>query len=212
MPLRLLRRRAATAPIPAMPVRMLSVGRAVEKKGFDVLLAALARLAAGLRLALDPYRRRPASREARSAGRGGRAREPDRLARRAGPGGGARRLPGSRPLRAALPGRGDGDRDGLPNVLVEAQSQGLACLSTDVSGVAELIEAERTGAARAARRCRRAWPRRLLRLIGDPRLRRRLGRAGAQRVHASFRRRAASVLAKLLDLLRRVAPPMADAA
>ena len=33
----------------------------------------------------------------------------------------------------------DGDRDGLPNVLVEASSQGLACVSTDVSGVPELF-------------------------------------------------------------------------
>src|SRR5690606_19672645 len=33
---------------PDRPVRLLSVGRAVEKKGFDVLLAALARLPASL--------------------------------------------------------------------------------------------------------------------------------------------------------------------
>jgi len=33
----------------------------------------------------------------------------------------------------------DGDRDGLPNVLMEAQSQGLACLSTNISGIPELI-------------------------------------------------------------------------
>src|SRR5213076_781850 len=39
----------------------------------------------------------------------------------------------------------DGDRDGLPNVLVEAQSQSLACLSTAVSGVTELVQNEVTG-------------------------------------------------------------------
>ena len=33
----------------------------------------------------------------------------------------------------------DGDRDGLPNVLLEAQSQRVACLSTRVSGIPELI-------------------------------------------------------------------------
>ncbi len=33
----------------------------------------------------------------------------------------------------------DGDRDGLPNVLVEAASQKLACVSTNVSGVPELL-------------------------------------------------------------------------
>jgi len=39
----------------------------------------------------------------------------------------------------------DGDRDGLPNVLMEAQSQRLACLATDVSGIPELIEDGVTG-------------------------------------------------------------------
>ena len=33
----------------------------------------------------------------------------------------------------------DGDRDGLPNVLLEAQSQRVACVSTRVSGIPELI-------------------------------------------------------------------------
>ena len=39
----------------------------------------------------------------------------------------------------------DGDRDGLPNVLMEAQSQRLACISTDVSAIPELIEDGVTG-------------------------------------------------------------------
>ena len=33
----------------------------------------------------------------------------------------------------------DGDRDGLPNVLVEAASQSLTCISTRVSGIQELF-------------------------------------------------------------------------
>src|SRR5438552_6365910 len=33
----------------------------------------------------------------------------------------------------------DGDRDGLPNVLAEAQSQGIACVATRVSAIPELI-------------------------------------------------------------------------
>ncbi len=80
----------------------------------------------------------------------------------------------------------DGDRDGLPNVLMEAQSQALACLSTPVSGVGELIGDAETGLlappddagalaeALAAARSR------------DPALRARLGRAGLDRVHADF--------------------------
>ena len=40
---------------------------------------------------------------------------------------------------------GDGDRDGLPNVLLEAGSQGLACVATRVSAIPELIVDGRTG-------------------------------------------------------------------
>src|SRR3546814_17200132 len=39
----------------------------------------------------------------------------------------------------------DGDRDGLPNVLVEAQSQGLACLATRVAAIPELVDDGVTG-------------------------------------------------------------------
>ena len=39
----------------------------------------------------------------------------------------------------------DGDRDGLPNVLLEAQSQSLACVATALPGIAELIEDGRSG-------------------------------------------------------------------
>jgi glycosyltransferase involved in cell wall biosynthesis len=39
----------------------------------------------------------------------------------------------------------DGDRDGLPNVLLEAQSQNVACISTMVSGIPELITDGVTG-------------------------------------------------------------------
>ena len=39
----------------------------------------------------------------------------------------------------------DGDRDGLPNVLVEASSQRLACVSTNISGVPELLTHGETG-------------------------------------------------------------------
>ncbi len=34
----------------------------------------------------------------------------------------------------------NGDRDGLPNVLIEAQSQGIPCISTRVSAIPELIQ------------------------------------------------------------------------
>jgi glycosyltransferase involved in cell wall biosynthesis len=79
----------------------------------------------------------------------------------------------------------DGDRDGLPNVLVEAQSQGLACVSTNVSAVPELIADGETGLL-AAPGDVNALAQALARAIADPTLRARLGAAGAARVRADF--------------------------
>ena len=75
----------------------------------------------------------------------------------------------------------DGDRDGLPNVLLEAQSQKLACVSTRVSGIPELIDDGVTRAPRRAPRALRRWPARWRALIADPALRQRLGDAGFAR-------------------------------
>jgi len=47
----------------------------------------------------------------------------------------------------ALPCRvaADGDRDGIPNVLLEAVASGVPVVSTPVSGIPELIECDRSG-------------------------------------------------------------------
>ena len=79
----------------------------------------------------------------------------------------------------------DGDRDGLPNVLVEASSQGLVCVSTNISGVPELLDDGDNGlvvppddpAALAAA---------LERAMRDPALRQRLGEAAEQKVRTHF--------------------------
>ena len=79
----------------------------------------------------------------------------------------------------------DGDRDGLPNVLMEAQSQRLACVATQLPGIGELIEDGGTGilvppgdpASLAAA---------LEDLIRDPVQRARLGGAGEARVRRDF--------------------------
>jgi len=170
---------------PADPVTILSVGRLVEKKGTDVLLEALAQLPAGLHWRLVHVGGGPLKakleRRARSLGiearvnwRGART-QTELLAE----------------YRAAdlfaLASRvaRDGDRDGLPNVLAEAQSQGLACVATRVSGIPELIEDGATGllvAPESAPELARA----LGALIADPAQRRRLGAAGRARVLEKF--------------------------
>jgi glycosyltransferase involved in cell wall biosynthesis len=88
---------------------------------------------------------------------------------------------------------GDGDRDGLPNVLMEAQSQRLACVETAVAAIPELIrpgtgpgtDPETTGLL-VPPRDPPALAAALERLIGDPELRARLGAAGHQRLVQEF--------------------------
>jgi glycosyltransferase involved in cell wall biosynthesis len=169
----------------ADPVVILSVGRLVEKKGTDVLLEALAQL--------------PASLHWRLVHAGGGPLK-DRLERRARALGIAARVAwrGARTqtelladYRAAdlfaLASRvaRDGDRDGLPNVLAEAQSQGLACVATRVSGIPELIDDGDTGLLvepEAPEQLARA----LEILIREPARRRSLGEAGRRKVQEKF--------------------------
>ena len=167
------------------PVVILSVGRLVEKKGTDVLLDALARLPPELNWRLVHVGGGPLK---------------DKLERRARALGIAERIEwrGARTqtellaeYRAAdlfaLASRvaRDGDRDGLPNVLAEAQSQALACVATRVSGIPELIEHGATGllvAPEDADEMARA----LESLIREPARRRSLGEAGQLRVEEKF--------------------------
>ena len=78
-----------------------------------------------------------------------------------------------------------GDRDGLPNVLMEAQSMGLCCLSTRVSAIPELIVDGETGVLvepGAPDELADA----LSGLIAAPDRRRTLGLAAASRVRKEF--------------------------
>ncbi|MGQ9366339.1 glycosyltransferase [Azospirillum sp. ST 5-10] len=171
--------------VAADPVILLSVGRAVEKKGFDVLLEALARLPAGLAwrwVHVGGGERLPALRaQAEALGLAGRVDWLGALAQDAVVAQYRRADLFVLPCRRAR----DGDQDGLPNVLMEAQSQALPCLSTRMAAVPELIEDGATGvlvppedpAALAAA---------LAALIGDPARRAGLGAAGCARVRAGF--------------------------
>jgi len=122
------------------PFHMMSVGRLVEKKGFDNLIDALALLPASLNWhwthigggALDAVMRD------RAAAHG--------IAERITWRGACDQPEVIDAMRAAdlfvLPSRiaADGDRDGLPNVLMEAASQKLPILSTPVSAIPEFID------------------------------------------------------------------------
>ena len=127
------------------PLRILPVGRAVDKKGFDDLVRALARLPASLHWRLVHIGGGPL---VRSLKRLGRALRVDTSIHWRGPQAHDAVLAAYRDADLfALPCRigRDGDRDGLPNVLLEAQSQQVACVSTTVSGIPELIAHGVTG-------------------------------------------------------------------
>lgn len=170
---------------PAKSVRLLCVGRAVEKKGIDTLLDALAALPADFHWTFTHIGGGPLLKSLkRRAQKLGIA---DRVTWRGA-------LPQAEVLATyrssdlfVLPCRvaANGDRDGLPNVLVESQSQMLACISTPVSAIPELIIDGETGrlvppndpATLAAA---------ISDLGGNPTERQRLALAGAERVHAEF--------------------------
>ena len=170
---------------PRNPVRLLSVGRLVAKKGYDDLLAALALLPSGLEWrfvhigggALGATLRCQAERlglSRRIEWRGALA-QPEVLA---GYRGADLFVLASKPAK-------DGDRDGLPNVLIEAQSQRLACIATDVSGIPELIEHGVTGLLTATDDPV-TLAQKIAELIRDPGRRARLAAEGERRVRSLF--------------------------
>jgi len=79
----------------------------------------------------------------------------------------------------------DGDRDGLPNVLVEAASQNLACVSTNISGIPEFFIDGENGVLTEPEDAT-AFSDALRSVIVDPEKRARLGAAAENRVRSSF--------------------------
>ncbi|HYB11046.1 MAG TPA: glycosyltransferase family 4 protein [Alphaproteobacteria bacterium] len=169
----------------ANPVRILSVGRLVEKKGYADLLAALAALPSGLNWRLA------------HVGGGPLLRELKRHAARVGIGERIEWL-GALPRDEVLDQyrrsdlfvlasrvSKDGDRDGLPNVLVEAASQGLACVSTTAGAARELIEPGANGLLVAPGNPIEL-SKALERLIREPALRAHFGAAAQRRVRIAF--------------------------
>lgn len=130
---------------PADPVRIVSIGRAVAKKGFDDLLNALAALPEGLHWRFAHIG--GGELLARLKEQAAQAGIADKVAFL-----GARAQPDVvNLLREAdlfvLPAKRarSGDQDGLPNVIMEAASQGLAIVASDFAGIPEFIRHDGEG-------------------------------------------------------------------
>ena len=80
---------------------------------------------------------------------------------------------------------GDGDRDGIPVILLEALSQGHAVVSTPVSGIPELVQDGVHGVL-VPERDSEALADAIERLVKDDALRTELARAGGERVRRHF--------------------------
>ncbi|OYW60653.1 MAG: colanic acid biosynthesis glycosyltransferase WcaL [Rhodobacterales bacterium 32-66-7] len=129
---------------PDDPVRLVSVGRAVAKKGYDTLLEALALVPRELAWRMEHLGGGPDRKALQSLA--ARLGITDRITWR----GAVDQAQVLAAYRAAdlfaLACRitPDGDRDGLPNVLVEAASQGLAAVTTAISAIPEVFTTGQT--------------------------------------------------------------------
>jgi glycosyltransferase involved in cell wall biosynthesis len=79
----------------------------------------------------------------------------------------------------------DGDRDGIPNVLVEAMAMRLPVVATNISAIPELVQDGVNGLL-VPEKDVAALARALERLLHDAALRGKLADAGCERVRGSF--------------------------
>jgi len=167
------------------PVTVLSVGRAVEKKGYDVLLRALAQLPVQLHWRFvhigggTELPRLKSLAESLAIDQRiswlGAVNQRDVLAQ----------YRSADVFALACRITADGDRDGLPNVLVEAASQGLACVSTTISGIPELFEDKHNGLLVEPENPA-AMAEALTQAISLPALRHKLGKTAQDQVRSTF--------------------------
>ncbi len=101
----------------------------------------------------------------------------------------------------------NGDRDGIPNVLVESLAMGLPAVATTVSSLPEIIRDSETGLA-VPPQDPEAMARAIHRLLTDQSLRERVIRQGRELVKASFDNR--RCVAELAALYRSAIPALAS--
>ena len=158
-------------------VQIISVGRAVRKKGYDVVIDALAGLPDSFHWYFVHIGAGPIL---------------DQLKHHAAEAGISDKIkwqgPASFDFVLAQYRRADifvlgsridinGDRDGLPNVLMEAMTQEIPCIATDISGIPELLVHEQNGLMVESENSR-ALTKAVYRLGCNPALRSTLGRQG----------------------------------
>jgi colanic acid/amylovoran biosynthesis glycosyltransferase len=165
---------------------LLAVGRLIEKKGFSTLIDACLQLANwnipfGCSIIGEGPLRPELERRILDHGLAGRvellgARSPAEV---------RERLRRAAVLVAPCQVASSGDRDGLPTVLLEAMALGTPCVSTDVTGIPEIVIDGRTGIAvppcdpeRLATACRA--------ILADPAMARRMARTARRRIETHF--------------------------
>jgi colanic acid/amylovoran biosynthesis glycosyltransferase len=177
------------------PAVIAAVGRLVEKKGFDDLLSAAALLIAEghdveIVLVGSGEQETALRDQAVRLGLGDRLRMLGGLPQHR-----VAEIVGEAAAFAAPCVIGaDGNRDGLPTVLLEAMALGTPCVATPVTGIPEVIEHEVTGLL-VPERDPRALAAALARVLDDPDLRLGLAKAARDLVVTEFdaRRQAALV-------------------
>jgi colanic acid/amylovoran biosynthesis glycosyltransferase len=168
------------------PPKIIAVGRLVEKKGFDILFAACAILRArGVDFECNIIGEGPQGEQLRTM--------IDQLAL-----GEHVRMLGALPRHQVVAAfreaavsvmpcviADDGDRDGLPTVLIEAMALGTPCVGTDVTGIPEIVRDNETGLC-VRSRDPVALADALERLLGDRDLRIQLAERGRALIEAEF--------------------------
>ncbi len=168
------------------PLRIAAVGRLVEKKGFSDLIDACWELVnGGLEVDCRILGAGPLEPELREQieklGLGARVvltgPQPQNIVRE--------ELRAAAVFAAPCVVAADGNRDGLPTTLLESMAMGTPCISTNVTGIPEMIQHERTGLI-VPQHDPTALACAIRRLLGDPVERVRLATQARQLIEEEF--------------------------